>query len=285
MDRYVVINGPNLNLLGEREPEVYGTLTLVELTEETRKFAENMDCELRFLQSNHEGELIDFLHEQRKWASGVIINPGALTHYSYSLRDAIAAVNLPAVEVHLSNILEREAFRARSVVQDVCGKRYIGMGLRGYLRAIEHLKGLKTATLVEACAAEGGIEESVRILHDRHPKYTWVGVYLVEGDELHLSSFVGSPTPHERIAIGEGICGAAAAQAESIIVADVAADPRYLACSIETKSEIVVPIFWGEMVIGEIDIDSDLSNAFHEDDKAMLETCAKSLGLALGTAG
>ncbi len=283
MDRYLVINGPNLNLLGEREPEIYGTLTLEELTKQVDAFAGDMDCDLRFLQSNHEGNIIDFLHDQREWAEGVVINPGALTHYSYALRDAISAISLPAVEVHLTNILEREAFRQISVVEAVCRKRYLGMGIRGYLRAVEYLKGLKTVALVNGCAEQNIVEESVRLLKSRHPKYTWVGIYLVEGNELQLSSFLGRPTPHERIAIGEGICGAAAQNAESIIVADVDADPRYLACSVETRSEIVVPIFSGDEVVGEIDIDSDQPDAFHEDDQAMLEACAKTLGLAVAS--
>jgi len=135
----LVINGPNLTLLGEREPEVYGRMTLKQLHSEIRSYCATRHVRVRFYQSNHEGEIVDCIHGRRKWADGIIINPGALTHYSYSLRDAIAGVAVPTVEVHLSDIHKREEFRKVSVVQPVCVKQICGKGKNGYLEAIDLL--------------------------------------------------------------------------------------------------------------------------------------------------
>ncbi len=283
MKRIVVAHGPNLNLLGEREPEIYGTFTLADINGQIQRLGDEMGLELKFFQSNHEGKIIDFLHQQRKWADGVVINPGALTHYSYALRDAISGINLPAVEVHLSDIHEREAFRKISVLKDVCTRQIMGLGYAGYLRAIEYLVGLGVINELEQRCKQSTdrdtlLKETVQLLKQRIPKYTWVGIYLLEKEELVLHNFLGRPTPHERIPVGKGICGAAVAQEESIIVPDVTADSRYLACSIETKSEIVVPIFARNKVVGEIDIDSDLKDIFHDGDRSLLEACASILG-------
>lgn len=144
--KILVIHGPNLNLLGEREPGVYGTLTLPQINAEIQKLADANHVEVKFYQSNHEGGLIDFIHENRKWANGLLINPGAFTHYSYALRDAIAGVNLPAVEVHLSDINKREEFRKISVIAPVCIKQISGLGLQSYLQGFEFLlKSLSSA--------------------------------------------------------------------------------------------------------------------------------------------
>ena len=122
--------------------------------------------------------------------------------------------------------------------------------------------------------ATAAMDAAVATLKDRIPDYTWVGIYVMEGDELVLGPYRGKPSPHTRIPLGRGICGAAATEKQTIIVDDVNADPRYLACSVETKSEIVVPIMDGSRVLGEIDIDSDRPAAFGADDRELLEQVA-----------
>lgn len=139
MMKVLVVHGPNLNLLGEREPAIYGKLTLDEINEEISKFAVTQYVHLRFFQSNHEGELIDWIQSQRQWAHGIVINPAAFTHYSIALRDAISSVGLPAVEVHLSDIKKREKFRRISVIQDVCIGQISGKGWKSYIEGIKLL--------------------------------------------------------------------------------------------------------------------------------------------------
>ena len=129
--------------------------------------------------------------------------------------------------------------------------------------------------------ANAAMRQSVQLLKDAMPHYTWVGIYLIDGDELVLGPFLGKPSPHTRIPLGRGICGAAATEKATIVVDDVNADPRYLACSIETKSEIVVPIMNGPEVLGEIDIDSDRPAAFGAPDRVLLEQVAALLSEAL----
>jgi GAF domain-containing protein len=128
------------------------------------------------------------------------------------------------------------------------------------------------------------MRQTVQLLKDGMPAYTWVGIYLLEKDELVLGPFLGKPSPHTRIALGAGICGAAASEKATIVVDDVNADPRYLACSLETQSEIVVPIMDGTNVLGEIDIDSDQKAAFGPADRELLEQIAPLLGEALSEA-
>lgn len=135
----LLLNGPNLNLLGEREPEIYGKTTLAELEQMVQARAHALGHAVRAFQSNHEGELIDELHQSRHWAQGVIFNPGAFTHYSYALRDAIASTRLRVVEVHLSDIMKREEWRRVSVLAEVCAHRIMGKGPAGYLEALEWL--------------------------------------------------------------------------------------------------------------------------------------------------
>jgi 3-dehydroquinate dehydratase-2 len=135
----LVLNGPNLNLLGEREPETYGTMTLVQLNTKLALYARKKGAVIRARQSNHEGELIDLLHAHRKWADGIVFNPGAYSHYSYALRDAVASIAVPTIEVHLSNIKKREKFRRVSVIAPACAAQYYGKGVESYLEAIDRL--------------------------------------------------------------------------------------------------------------------------------------------------
>ena len=138
--KILVLHGPNLNLFGTREPEVYGRMTLEDINQSLRELAKQREVELRIVQSNHEGALIDELHQARADGfDGVLINPGALTHYSYALRDAIAAITLPTVEAHVSNVHKREEFRHRSVIAAVCLGQVIGFGWRSYILGLEGL--------------------------------------------------------------------------------------------------------------------------------------------------
>ena len=133
------------------------------------------------------------------------------------------------------------------------------------------------SAVAAAPTVESAMQQVVRLLKDAVPHYTWVGIYVVDGDELVLGPFIGEPSPHTRIPLGQGICGAAVTGKATIVVDDVNADPRYLACSLETKSEIVVPIMRGSQALGEIDIDSDQPAAFGDRDRALLEPVAAML--------
>lgn len=136
MKKIMVIHGPNLNLLGTREPEVYGDLTLADLNHQIELAATKLGCEVRIAQYNGEGEIIEAIHSAADWADGLIINPGAYTHYSYAIRDALSAVNLNVVEVHLSNIFAREDFRRTSVTAAVTSGVISGFGVTGYILAL-----------------------------------------------------------------------------------------------------------------------------------------------------
>lgn len=135
----LVINGPNLNLLGTRNSEIYGSETLEELMMWLENSTEGKKHQFKFYQSNHEGEIIDMLHDEREWAQGIIINPGAYAHYSYAIRDAISSINTPTVEVHLSDIYNRENFRKKSVISDICKITIAGKGKNSYLEGLKIL--------------------------------------------------------------------------------------------------------------------------------------------------
>ena len=137
--KILIINGPNLNLLGVREPNIYGRESLSDIENWLNDQPEADGHSITWFQSNHEGELIDFIHGAMGNAGGIVINPGAFTHYSYAIRDAIAAINVPTVEVHLSDINTRGNFREISVIKDVCLDQISGLGKIGYLKGIQRL--------------------------------------------------------------------------------------------------------------------------------------------------
>lgn len=138
----LVVHGPNLNLLGTREPEVYGTTTLADIDALLESEAKSLGMTLRIFQSNSEGALVDAIQEARGWAAAIVINPAAYTHTSVALRDAIAAAGVPAVEVHLSNVYKREPFRHHSFIAPVAAGQITGFGAEGYRLALQAVKGL-----------------------------------------------------------------------------------------------------------------------------------------------
>jgi 3-dehydroquinate dehydratase-2 len=142
--KILVLHGPNLNLLGTREPEIYGSMTLGDLNTHLLELGKEFGAELKCCQSNHEGALIDALQDAQMWANGVLFNPGGYTHTSIALRDAIAAMKIPVIEVHLSNVYAREEFRHVSMISAVCKGKIVGLGWRSYtlgLRALAELLG------------------------------------------------------------------------------------------------------------------------------------------------
>lgn len=142
--KILVLHGPNLNLLGTREPDVYGSLTLDDINTKIVELGKELRAEIECVQSNHEGALIDALHQARTSANGVLFNPGGYTHTSIALRDAISAIQIPVIEVHLSNVYAREEFRHVSMISAVCRGKIVGLGWRSYLLGLRALVELLT---------------------------------------------------------------------------------------------------------------------------------------------
>ncbi len=142
--KILILHGPNLNLLGTREPEVYGTMTLEDINTKLVELGKSQGMEITCLHSNHEGELIDALQDARTWANGVVFNPGGYTHTSIALRDAISAIQIPVIEVHLSNVYAREEFRHVSMISAVCTGKIVGLGWRSYTLGLQALAELLT---------------------------------------------------------------------------------------------------------------------------------------------
>jgi 3-dehydroquinate dehydratase II len=146
--KILILHGPNLNLLGTREPDVYGSMTMDDINNKLAELGKELGAEITCRQSNHEGALIDALQDARTWADGVLFNPGGYTHTSIALRDAISAIQIPVIEVHLSNVYAREEFRHVSMISAVCKGKIIGLGWRSYtmgLRALIELSTDKTS--------------------------------------------------------------------------------------------------------------------------------------------
>ena len=142
MSAILVLHGPNLNLLGRREPDIYGRVDLAEINRRLVAAGQQLGLEIRVLQSNHEGALIDALHDAQGWAAGVVFNPGGYTHTSVALRDAVAAISIPVVEVHLSNVAGRDTFRHTSMIAPVCAGTIAGFGWRSYLYGLHAIADL-----------------------------------------------------------------------------------------------------------------------------------------------
>jgi len=290
--RVLVLHGPNLNLLGEREPAVYGRATLEEIDTRLGERGRHLGAEVRTFQSNHEGALIDRLHAERRWADGVLFNPGALTHYAWSLRDAVAAVSLPCIEVHLSDVSKREPWRHVSVLADVRVALCAGRGLDSYLEALELL-------LEVAAGPERDADATVALLAERlaHPdernvlarelaqiirrsgRFRWVGLYDVGPDQVEVLGWAGPSAPtHPRFPVTQGLTAAAVTSGRPVVVQDVRGDPRHLPTLEGTRAEAIFPVSGGSRVTGTLDVESANAQAFTPERIRWLERCVEGLG-------
>lgn len=289
--RVLVLHGPNLNLLGEREPAVYGRATLEEIDARIGERGRHLGAEVRSFQSNHEGALIDRLHAERRWADGVLFNPGALTHYAWSLRDAVAAVSLPCIEVHLSEVSKREPWRRVSVLADVRAALCAGRGMDSYLEALELLVEI-------APGPERDAEATVALLAERlaHPddrgvlagelaqilrrsgRFRWVGLYDVGPAEIEILGWAGPEAPaHPRFGSTEGLTGAAVASGRPLVVQDVRSEPRHLPTLEGTRSEAIFPVGGATGVSGTVGVESANAQAFTPERIRWLERCVEAL--------
>ncbi|WP_085523393.1 type II 3-dehydroquinate dehydratase [Tuberibacillus sp. Marseille-P3662] len=140
MKHFLIINGPNLNRLGSREPDIYGHHTLEDLDQQLKQYGQNQQFRVTSRQSNHEGDMIDWVQQAESDYDGIVMNAGAFTHYSYAIRDAIAGTDIPVIEVHISNIHKRESFRHHSVIAPVVTGQIVGFGFQGYILALDYLR-------------------------------------------------------------------------------------------------------------------------------------------------
>jgi 3-dehydroquinate dehydratase II len=288
----LVLHGPNLNLLGEREPAVYGHATLEEIDARIGERGRHLGAQVRTFQSNHEGALIDRLHAERRWASGVLFNPGALTHYAWSLRDAVAAVSLPCIEVHLSDVSKREEWRRVSVLADVRTALCAGRGLDSYLEALELLLEIApgperdaegtAALLAERLAHPEERDVLARELAQiirRSGRFRWVGLYDIGPSEVEVRGWSGPAAPaFQRFARNEGLTGAAVASRRAVICQDVRNDSRHLATLEGTRSEAIFPVTGPSGVVGTLDVESANPQAFTAERVRWLQRCVEALG-------
>jgi 3-dehydroquinate dehydratase-2 len=289
--RILVLHGPNLNLLGEREPAVYGPATLEEIDARIGERAKHLGAEVRTFQSNHEGALIDRLHAERRWADGILFNPAALTHYAWSLRDAVAAVSLPCIEVHLSDVSKREEWRRVSVLTDVRAALCAGRGLDSYLEALELLLEIAPGPerdadgtvelLVERLAHPDEREVLARELAQilrRSGRFRWVGLYDVGKDEVVVRGWAGpGPPAHPRFPRSAGLTGAAVASGRPVIVQDVRTDGRHLPMVEGTRAEAIFPVVGKSGALGAVDVESANAQAFTVERVRWLERCVDAL--------
>jgi putative methionine-R-sulfoxide reductase with GAF domain len=247
---------------------------------------------VRCFQSNHEGALVDRLHAERRWASGLLFNPAAYTHYAWSLRDAVAAVALPCVEVHLSDVTQREPWRRVSVLAEVRVALCAGRGMDSYLDGLELLVEIAPGPELgpEQMAAELGtrlagagpraalakdLAEAVR----RAGRFRWVGLYDVDERGVAVQGWAGPGAPaHPRFARGQGLTGAAISARSPVVVQDVRADARHLPTLEGTRAEAIFPVLDASgAVVGTLDVESANAQAFTPQRISWLTECARAL--------